>query len=172
MLKKNLDLWALSVRVGTVFKFRGDKPFSANREVAHHFIVVGTDERRQQLYYVVNGSSQVSRWKANIHKTLDSLPDVQPEDTYVVIPAGQTPYFPLETMVNCNAVHSLSLEDIKDGELEIVDPSYLDESNSSFLFEILRAVIASPQVSERAKRKARELVGVDKAGDKIAPFKE
>ncbi|WP_237197162.1 hypothetical protein [Rothia nasimurium] len=161
MLEKNLDLWALSVRVGAVFKFRGEKPFPANREVGHHFIVVGVDEKRQQLYYVVNGSSKVSRWKANIHRTLGAFPGVRPEDTYVVIPGGQTPYFPRETMVNCNAVHSLSLEDLKRGEFEMVSPSYLDESNLRFLFQILRAVVASPQVSERAKRDARGLVGED-----------
>lgn len=161
MFEKNLDVWALSVRVGSVFRFRGDRPFSANREVGHHFIVVGVDEKRQQLFYVVNGSSKVSRWKANIHKTLGVFPDVRPEDTYVVIPAGETPYFPRETMVNCNAVHSLSLEDLKRGEFELVTPGYLDESSLRFLFQILRAVVASPQVSERAKRDARDLVGED-----------
>lgn len=161
MFEKNLDVWALSVRVGSVFRFRGDRPFSANSEVGHHFIVVGVDEKRQQLFYVVNGSSKVSRWKANIHKTLGVFPDVRPEDTYVVIPAGETPYFPRETMVNCNAVHSLSLEDLKRGEFELVTPGYLDESSLRFLFQILRAVVASPQVSERAKRDARGLVGED-----------
>lgn len=158
MLEKNLNLWALSVRVGTVFKFRGEKPFPANREVGHHFIVVGVDEKRQQLYYVVNGSSKVSRWKANIHKTLGTFPGVRPEDTYVVIPGGQTPYFPRETMVNCNAVHSLSLEDLKSGEFEMATPGYLDDNYLDFLPQILRAVVASPQVSKRAKRKAKDLL--------------
>lgn len=158
MLSKNLDLWARSVRVGSVFWFKGPVPFPANRDTGHYFIVVGVDEKRQQFYYVVNGTSKVSRWKANIHRTLGVFPDVRPEDTYVVIPGGQTPYFPRETMVNCNEVHSLSLEDLKSGEFEMVNPGYLDENNLRFLFQILRAVVASPMVSNRAKAEAKALL--------------
>ena len=91
---------------GTVFRLKGDKPFKSGDY--HVFVVVGRDNNGVTTLFVVNGTTQISGRSDYFNKR----PEISVADTTVTIPKGVYKFFSKETMIDCNTVHRIVVDEI------------------------------------------------------------
>lgn len=137
-----------SLRQGTLFRMRGDEPFPSSKY--HVFIVLNYDPNTDEALILVNGTSQVDK-RLNFYNKYH--PNLDPENTTVVLEAGKYPFFPEKTLVDCNSVKTCRInpEHFENGNLIMMDNSLSDDD----MEYIINGVICRRRVSQFIKSKVK-----------------
>ena len=130
------------IKQGTLFRLKGDDPFKSDDY--HVFIVLNYDPDTNEALLLVNGTTKIEKRLNNLIRLgIDTL------KTTVRIEPGKYSFFPEETMIDCNNVHTkhITIDDFETKNLLPID-DHLEEED---LAKIINAVLESKQVSENQK---------------------
>ena len=123
-----------------VFRYRGNPPFYSS--TYHVFIIIARIANNGSLV-LVNGTSKIEE-----RKTAIRLMGIDVDKTLVYIPQKKYNFFSRETVIDCNSVKILNLEEIKINDFEYIRGGHLSEGDFE---KIKQAVIASPLVVPHIK---------------------
>lgn len=131
------------LKQGFIFRLKGSEPFTSSDY--HVFVVLNYDPTTGKLLYLVNGTSQVQkRLTALWSQSIDT------NATTVAILAGKYPFFPKDTLIDCNTVSELNVSGVNftDDTVELV----YNELDASDIQTILQAAKNSTTVEGYIKK--------------------
>lgn len=137
-----------TLKKGSLITLKGDVPFPSPK--SHHFVVLNSDPQSDEFLVTVNHTSRV----VSRLDSLQRLGHTDIDSTTVVFPGNRYPFFPQQTLFDCNMVHALSSADLlaayKRNNLSVPDNeiSLTDED----LEKIINAALSSRSVSPIHKK--------------------
>ncbi len=129
----------LTLRSGTVYYFEHRGIYSNE---PHFFAVINANPRSGNVLIMAVGSSQIDKVKAR-RKNL-------PPETLVIVDPSEYPDFSKPTVIDCNQVFELSLEELIQ-KFRTKELRCHQDLPKSVLEKIWRGVYASPRVDEAYK---------------------
>lgn len=136
-----------SLKQGTLFRLKGNDPFRSDDY--HVFIVLNYNPDTNEALILVNGTTKIEKRLDNLNKL-----GVDTMKTTVRINAGKYSFFPKETMIDCNSVHTkrITIDDFRLKNILPINDCLEDDD-----FEkIVSAVLESRQVSDNQKSLIRK----------------
>lgn len=130
------------LKQGTLFRLKGNDPFRSDDY--HVFIVLNYNPGTNEALILVNGTTKIEKRLDNLSKL-----GVDIMKTTVRIDAGKYSFFPKETMIDCNSVHTkrITIDDFRLRNILPIDGCLKDDD-----FEkIVSAVLESKQVPDNQK---------------------
>ena len=137
---KNRMLKKWSIR-----NFRG-KIETADEEQRHWQVVLHDVDHNDNIFFLTIATSQITKKKAYIQSR--NLP----HNTLVIVPIGESRYFSLETVFNCNDPIQYGVAQI-DAEYTADSSIYKWVIEGTILDRIMKAIRISPQISKKIKDK-------------------
>jgi hypothetical protein len=135
------------LKQGTLFRLKGNDPFRSDDY--HVFIVLNYNPDTNEALILVNGTTKIEKRLDNLNKL-----GVDTMKTTVRINAGKYSFFPKETMIDCNSVHTkrITMDDFRLKNILPIDGCLEDDD-----FEkIVSAVLESKQVPDNQKSLIRK----------------
>lgn len=143
----------LTIRPGTVYYFQHRGLTSGE---PHYFAIINADPPKSRVIIMTVGSSQVD--------TLRARRKNMPPETLVQVEPSQYPDFTKSTIIDCNQVFELSVEELVQ-KFNAKELRYHRDLPREVLEKIWRGVRASPRVDESHKN----LIPPEASGNKSFP---
>src|SRR3990167_1157733 len=96
----------LSIEQGSVFNFHIDFDGPGRKSGNRYFVVMNCNPRIDKVLVMVTSTSQIEKRKEFVRKAKIS------EKTIVIVSPKEYPTFKIESALNCNDIHEVSMEDL------------------------------------------------------------
>lgn len=97
-----MDLLVASLKQGAIFVLKGDMPFEST--TPHFFVVLNYNPDTDEYLIAVNNTSRVMSRLISLSRQNG----VDVNETTVVFSPGEYPFFPDQTLFDCNTLHEIS----------------------------------------------------------------